>query len=165
MDQTRFCMYDISLTHPKDWTIYSNPQKILAFTQGMLKIEKLDKQPTDISLSLKWFTLNDFDPARYPEALHESLKKKFKRKLHDFNHQAINLLGHEAVLMSFGYADNHSIYKVLRNDEQVAEMQLMLPCPVTGRVIIANVAAMADNMQQQHALFREMLMGIGCHVE
>ncbi len=163
METTRLCLYDISVTHPRDWSVYINPQKLMNFNQGALKLQKLDRTLTDISMSLKWFPLEGFDPDRYMDTLHTALQKKFKRKLHAFNCREMPLCGHAAKLAFFTYADNHSIYRVLRQDEEVAEMQVMLPCDTTGRIIIASVAAIADTMAQQIERFEGLLAQLACH--
>jgi hypothetical protein len=163
VEMTRLCLYDIAIAHPRDWNVYINPQKLMDYTHGALKLEKLEKRPTDISTSIKWMPLTGFDPDKYIESLRGALKKKFKHKLHGFDHRGVEHCGHEAFLTLYHYADNHSIYKVLRKDEEVVEMQLMLPCETSGRIVIANVASIAADMETQAALFESLLMRLECH--
>ena len=164
MEMTRLCLYDIGISHPRGWSLQSNPNKVLAYDQGMLKLDKVESAAA-VSLSLKWFPLEGFDGAKYVHALQDGLKKRFKSKLFDYQHREVELCGHEARLAVFNYSDNHGIYKVWRKDEEVTEMQVVLPCATTGRVVIANLASAADNMRKQAMYFEAMLMRLECHPE
>ena len=164
MDLTHLCMYDISISHPRSWSLQSNPNKVLAYDQGMLKLDKVESA-SDVSLSLKWFPLEGFDGGKYVHSLREGLRKRFKSKLFDFAPREVEQCGHTALIVDFTYVDNHGIYKVWRKDERVSEKQVMLACPASARVIIANIAALAETMERRGDELHALLASLRCHVD
>ncbi len=163
MSLTKFSLYDISISHPRSWNVYSNPKNNLSYKHGMLKVECAEDKLSAVSMTLRWWMTEMFNINAYTENLHTELKKKFKNKVQNYRAEATQIADHKAVFSNFSYLENHSIYKVLRNDEAISEMQILTFCPVSSRVVVANIAAMTENMCQNSSTFQALLSGMTCH--
>ncbi len=166
-----FEAYGVSILHPQDWRIFVNPSKPFLYHDGYAKIDRSvvggDKSQ-DVSLSLRWAQLNkqvtidDYvDEIKRQYELKQKKNKSDRYQIDDI--RLLEHLPHRAYSIQSSITANHSIYRVLKDDERFKSIEYVTYCEVTDRIVMATICAYGDIFAANRDLFLCMLNSLGCH--
>lgn len=165
-----FQVYQVGIKHPDTWHVFVNPSKSFAFHDGFAKIDRsADKKCADqASLSLRWAKLKkDTNIDEYMEEVQRQYEKKQKKNKKDhfeiLSIEPLDNMPHKAYLMYSSIRANHSVYRSMGQEETIMAMQLTTYCPVTKRLVIANIASTPEDFDKKNEIYKEILFSLTCH--
>lgn len=165
-----FQVYQVGIKHPDTWHIFVNPSKSFAFHDGFAKIDRsAEKGCADqASLSLRWAKLKkDTNIDEYMDEVKKQYEKKQKKNKKDhfeiLSIEPVDGLPHKSYLMHSSIRANHSVYRSLGREETILAMQLTTYCPVTKRLVIANIASTPEDFEKKGQVYKEILFSLTCH--
>lgn len=165
-----FQVYQVSISHPDTWHVFINPGKPFAFHDGFAKIDRSAGKgnPEQASLSLRWARLKkDTTIDEYMEEVQKQYRKKQNKNKKDhfeiLSIEPVDNMPHKAYLIQSSIRANHSVYRSLGKEEAILSMQLTTYCPVTRRLIVANIASGPEYYDKRNSVFKEILFSLKCH--
>lgn len=165
-----FQIYQVGIQHPDTWHIFVNPSKPFAFHDGFAKIDRSAEKgcPDQASLSLRWAKLKkDTTIDEYMEEVNNQYQKKQKKNKKDrfeiLNIEPAEGLPHKSYLIHSSITANHSVYRSMGHEETIQSLQLTTYCPVTKRLVIANIASAPEDFDKKSSVYKEILFSLTCH--
>lgn len=170
MENTLFSVYNICIMHPNNWEIFINTTRPFKFNNGFVKIDSSSIQTdikSDCSMTLRWIQndkLNSIDD--YIQELQMQYCKKTKKNKTDsyeiLDIDNINLM-HKAFYIHSRIKSNHSLFRILRNDENFDSMQVAVFCHDTNRLIIQTINAETNHIKNYESYYKDLLFQLKCH--
>ena len=165
-----FQIYQVGINHPDAWRVFVNPSKPFAFYDGFAKIDRsAEKGCADhASLSLRWAKLKKGTTIdEYMEEIENQYQKKQKKNKKD-HFEIISIdpaegMPHKSYLIHSSIKANHSVYRSFGREETIQSMQLTTYCPVTQRLVIANIASAPEDFERKNSVYKEILFSLTCH--
>jgi len=158
-------IYGVGIEHPTNWRLYFSPNNNLNFEEGLVKIDKVDKeQKSSTSLTLRWARMNgDIDLEEYVKELNTQFSKKEKRSRNKDKYQInetieCNINGKNAYLIKNEFIANHSIYRILGKNELVKVLQVIIFSEETERILIASLSTTPEELKDNEEYYIEILM-------
>lgn len=165
-----FQVYQVGISHPDTWHIFVNPSKPFAFYDGFVKIDRSAEKgrSEQASLSLRWAKLKkDTNIDEYMEEVKKQYEKKQKKNKKDrfeiVSIESVDNMPHKSYLIHSSIRANHSVYRSLGKEETILSMQLTTYCPVTMRLVVANIASTLEDFEKKRTVFKDILFSVKCH--
>lgn len=168
---TKFQVYDVAISHPKSWHIFVNPSKPFDYYDGQVKIDhSMDKSSKDneFSLSLRWARIEkDITIDEYVNEIQKQYllkQKKNKRDLYkilSINEDSCDG-GTKSYLIKSEVKANHSIYRILKNDESFRSSELVTYNPNSKRIAFAVMTSRSEIFDEYQFLFNRILRSLNC---
>lgn len=168
---TKFQVYGVGIDHPDSWRVFVNPSKNFEYFDGQVKIDhSMDKTSADkeISLSLRWARLNNtITLDDYINEITKQYKLKQKKNKRDSYKilsidNVITNAKKKAYIIKSQIIANHSIYRVLRNNEMFKSSEIVIFSPESGRIAFAVISSKSDIFDNNQKLFERILFSFDC---
>lgn len=170
MESVLFSVYNICIMHPNNWEIFINTARPFKFNNGFVKIDSSSISTdikNDASMTLRCIKNNNINSIDdYIQELKIQYCKKTKKNKTDsyeiLDIDNINLM-HKAYYIHSRIKSNHSIFRILRNDENFDSMQVAVFCNDTNRLIIQTINAETNHIKNYEPYYKDLLFQLKCH--
>ncbi len=157
-----FSVYGIKIKHPNNWDIFINNQMPFKFDNGFVKIDSSAIKKNDSSMVLRWIKsckINSID-----DYITE-YKRQFNVKNKKYKNDSYQLLELEKINdnMYFSWSRitaNHSIFRILKNNETFDSLQLSFFDVNTGRLVIQTITT--SNIDTKFEYYKDILLQLEC---
>lgn len=162
-------VYGVSISHPKDWQIFINPNNKFTFNEGIIKIDKVmsksNKNAT--SLTLRWAKMRDIiNLKEYIDQLDKEFQRKAKKSRNKDKYEILNkkasknIYGESVYLVHALISANHHVIRVFGKQEIINLLQVVMFSEKTKRMIIASLLSTPEeyegNYEQFHYILRTL---------
>ena len=168
---TTFKVYDVAISHPKTWHVFVNPSKPFDYYDGQVKIDhSMDKSSKDneFSLSLRWAKIEkEITIDEYVDEIKKQYVIKQKRNKRDYYKilsidEDICASDTKAFMIKSEVKANHSIYRVLKNDEAFKSSEIVTYSPKSKRIAFAVMTSRSEFFDEYQFLFNKILRSLDC---
>ncbi|WP_408008423.1 hypothetical protein ACJROX_27840 [Pseudalkalibacillus sp. A8] len=166
-------VYGVSISHPKDWQIFINPNNKFTFDEGLVKIDKVTEgsKKKETSLSIRWAKMKQpIELEEYVEELKNQFKKKERKSRNRERFKIIKKIKctigeRDAYLLQKEFIANHSIYRVFGKDERVKVLQMLFYSEKTQRMLIASLLTTPEEFKKNEEQFKDILFTLHENME
>lgn len=159
-----FSVYGIKIKHPNNWDIFINNQMPFKFDNGFVKIDSSAIKKNDSSMVLRWIKsckINSID-----DYITE-YKRQFNVKNKKYKNDLYQLLELEKINDNIYFSwsritANHSIFRILKNNETFDSLQLSFFDSNTNRLVIQTITTDTNNIDTKFEYYKDMLLQLQC---
>lgn len=157
-----FSVYGIKIKHPNNWDIFINNQMPFKFDNGFVKIDSSAVKKNDSSMILRWIKSSNISSI---EDYINEYKRQFDIKNKKYKNDSYQLLELEKINdnMYFSWSRitaNHSIFRILKNNETFDSLQLSFFDVNTRRLVIQTITT--SNIDTKFEYYKDILLQLEC---
>lgn len=162
-----FSVYGITILHPNNWQIFINNQIPFQFENGFVKIDASsisNTKKTDTSMTLRWIKskeINSVDDYINEFQNQFNIKNK-KYKMDSYKIIQLEKVNDDAYLIWSKVTANHSIFRILKDNETFDSLQLSTFGKNSNRLVIQTITASTDNIEENFEYYKNILSQLQC---
>lgn len=163
-DTCIFSVYGISISHPKDWSIFFDPKKGFKYEYGFIRIEDyIPRYGARLSMSIEWTVLsNDTENfiVEYSKNIENQYKKQLKKMKYEFEKKELVLLDEKKALFIVSKFEARSGLFNIKKEREVKSLQVVIYENISHRVVVAGIIGTVDEIEKNEEELQALLFSV-----